>query len=112
MWGGSNFYFLDASTALNQAFESFNIAAPADPYAAVILAYVYVPQLSSFAVSADLQYGKPIANPPILKNFTSIPPLQSTLRLDSLSNFTLEFNNSNPGGFRSVPLTNNVIILK
>jgi len=93
---------MDASAALIQAFESFNVAAPTDPYAAVILAYVYVQQLSTFAISADYQYGKPVANPPILKNFTAIPPVSSALRLDSLSNFTLEFNHSNSGGFRSV----------
>jgi hypothetical protein len=102
MWGGSNLYFLDAEPALNQAFEDFNINAASDPYAAVILVYVYIQSLKTYAMALDLEYGKPFVNPPILHNFTAVTPIQSTMRITNLTDLTLEFNNSNPGGFRSV----------
>ncbi len=100
MWGGSTFHFLDAEPAMHQAFEDFNINVPSDPYAGVILAYAYVQSRDFFAMVGDYQYGKPVENPPILKNFTAITPIQSTLRLTNLTDLTVEFNNSNPGGNR------------
>jgi hypothetical protein len=112
MWGGSTFQFMDKQAAVNQAFESFNIAAPTDPYAALIVAYVYLQSADMFGVSVDLEYGKPIATPPIFQNFTAITPIQSTLRITNLVNLTVEFNNSNPGGFRSVSQSFSMQFLK
>jgi len=78
-----------------------NINAPSDPFAAVILAIAYVQAEDIFIIASDLQYGKPIANPPILSNFTDAPgAIASTLRVTNLTGLTNEFNNSNPGGFR------------
>lgn len=78
-----------------------NINAPSDPYAAVILAYAYVQSIDTYVIASDLQYGKPVANPPILQNFTSVPgAIASTLRITNLTGLTDEFNNSNPGGYR------------
>jgi hypothetical protein len=101
LWGGSITYTIGSSSAINKAFENFNINAPKDNYAAVIVAYAYVTQLSTWLIAADFDYGKPVVNPPILQNFTAITPqLVSTMRLTTLSDLTVEFNNSNPGGFR------------
>lgn len=78
-----------------------NINAPSDPYAAVILAYAYVQIEDVFIIASDLEYGKPVANPPILANFTAVPnAIGSTLRVTNLTGLTNEFNNSNPGGYR------------
>lgn len=52
-------------------------------------------------IASDLQYAKPIPNPVILQNFTSVAgAIASTLRVVDLAILTVEFNNSNPGGFR------------
>ena len=89
------------ATALNSAFYYMNINAPSDPYAAVILAYAYVQSLGMFVIASDLQYGKPVVNPPILQNFTAVPgAIADTLSIVNLTDLTVEFNNSNPGGFR------------
>lgn len=103
MWGGSNTYLESANTttALNEAFESFNVNAPEDPYAALILAYAYVQELGLWIQALDLQYGKPVADPPIFDNFTAVPgAIESTLAITNLTSLTLAFNASNPGGFR------------
>ncbi|KAM0263967.1 hypothetical protein ACHAQJ_001002 [Trichoderma viride] len=103
LWAGSNtfLYTNETATAINNAFYYLGINAPSDPYAQVIIAYAYAQSEDVFVIASDLQYAKPVANPPILQNFTSIPgAIASTLRIVDLSNLTVEFNNSNPGGFR------------
>lgn len=103
LWAGSETYIYDNITAaaLNSAFYHMNTNAPSDPYAAVILAYAYVQAEDIYAIASDLQYGKPVVNPPILSNFTAVPgAIASTLRITNLTGLTQEFNASNPGGFR------------
>ena len=103
LWAGSETYIYtpDAATGLNNAFYWMNINAPSDPYGAVILAYAYVQAYDFFVIASDLEYGKPVVNPPILSNFTAVPgAFESTLRITNLTGLTIEFNSSNPGGFR------------
>ncbi len=102
MWGGFNDYFLSpvTTTALIQAFTEFNANAPSDPYAAVILSAAYVQSIDAYIWAGDYHYGKPVVNPPILQNFTAVPTLSNTMRISNVSDFIIEFNNSNPGGFR------------
>lgn len=103
MWAGSDtfLYTNETAAAINDAFYYLGINAPSDPYAQVIIAYAYAQSEDLFVIASDLQYAKPVVNPPILQNFTSVPgAIASTLRITDLSNLTVEFNNSNPGGFR------------
>jgi hypothetical protein len=88
------------SAPLIQAFSDFNIQAPSDPYAAVILTAAYIQSLDAYIWAGDYHYGKPVVNPPVLQNFTAVPPLSTTMRISNVSDFIIEFNNSNPGGFR------------
>ena len=107
LWAGSNTYiYSDAtSSAVVNAFQNFAVNSPSDPYGQIIIAYAYAAQLGGLAIAVDLQYGKPQANPPIFKNFTSIPgPVASSFSTLTLPDLTQEFNNSNPGGFRYVAL--------
>jgi len=107
LWAGSEtfIYSNDTSTSLNNAFFWLNTNGPSDPFAQVILAYAYVQSLDTYVIVSDLQYGKPVEHPPILQNFTATPgAISSTLRITNLPDLTIEFNNSTPGGFRSVSL--------
>lgn len=103
LWAGSQTFLYTEETvaAVNEAFYNLGINSPSDPYAQVIIAYAYAQSLGVYVIASDLQYGKPEPNPPILQNFTSIPgAVADTLRVVDLSNLTVEFNNTNPGGFR------------
>ncbi|KAK9436350.1 FAD binding domain-containing protein [Metarhizium brunneum] len=103
MWAGSQAFLLtnETATAINNAFYHLAINSPQDPYAQIILAYAYVQSQGVYVIASDLQYGKPTPNPAILNNFTSIKgPVADTLRVTNLTGLTLEFNSSNPGGFR------------
>ena len=104
LWGGSQtfLYSPESAAGLNEAFNWLAINGPADPYAQVILAYAYVQYADMYVIAADLQYGKPVENPPMLQNFTAVQGtvVSDTLRIATLSELTVELNNSNPGGFR------------
>ena len=107
LWAGQNLYLYSDSvaTAANNAFYNFAVNSPSDPYGQVILAYAYSTQLNGYAILVDIQYGKPVVNPPIYKNFTSIPgPIYSSFSNINLPDLTVRFNNSVPGGFRYVNL--------
>lgn len=100
MWGGQTVYTTDNMPALNAALYNFNINHYKDPFAAVIVAYVYIPAEGIFISSVDLEYGKPIADPPILSNFTSVPSIETTARITNLTDLTLELNATQPAGSR------------
>ena len=103
LWAGSRTFLFDNSTAsaINKAFTTFGVSSPQDPYAQVILAYAYAQSLGVYVAVTDLQYGKPTPYPPILKNFTDISgAVADTLRITDLPSLTVEFNSSNPDGFR------------
>jgi FAD/FMN-containing dehydrogenase len=105
LWAGSEtfIYTPETAAAINDAFYYLGINAPSDPYAQVITAYAYAQSVDAYIIASDLQYGKPDANPPILQNFTAIQgAVASTLRIVDQANLTVEFNNTNPGGFRYV----------
>lgn len=105
LWAGFDTYLYSDETSASfiDAMYWLNINSPSDPYAQVILAYVYAPSVGGYAMAPSLQYGKPVEKPPILQNFTSIPgAVASTLRITNLPDLTVEFNASNPGGFRYV----------
>lgn len=109
MWAGSQTFINTPSTskAINKAFEDFAIKSPEDDFAQIITAYAYAQQQGIYVIASDLQYGKPIANPPILQNFTSIPgAIFDTLRVVDLPTLTQEFNATNPYGFRYVTQKN------
>ncbi|KAJ5525113.1 hypothetical protein N7494_011763 [Penicillium frequentans] len=91
----------ETAAAINDAFYYLGVNAPSDPYAQVITAYAYAQSVDTYIIASDLQYGKPVANPPILQNFTAVQgAIASTLRIVDQANLTIEFNNTNPGGFR------------
>jgi hypothetical protein len=100
MWGGQFAYTQDKMPGLIQAFHDFNINHYQDPQAAVILAYVYFAPFQSYLASVDLEYSLPMANPPILNNFTSIPNVGSSARIINLTDLTIELNSTQPGGLR------------
>lgn len=100
MWGGQTVYTVDKVPALNEAFYNFNINHHDDPYGAVIYAYVYTPAFNGYIVSLDLEYGKPEANPAILKNFTSISSLQTSQRITNMTDLAVELNATQPAGLR------------
>lgn len=98
LWGGNVYWSYDNSAALLQALEDFNNNHATDLYGAVILAYGYIPAQDTFLIVSQLEYGKPVVNPPILQNFTKVPSIGGTMRISNLTGLTEEL--FGPPGFR------------
>ncbi|KAK5119980.1 hypothetical protein LTR85_007056 [Meristemomyces frigidus] len=98
MWGGSRVYYINESTPILNAIVEFSNNAPSDPNAALIVAYAYAEGM--YLIAVDLEYDLPEANPTIFEDFETIPHITDTTAVQSLSEITLEFNESNPGGYR------------
>lgn len=96
-------YPITANASIYKAFYNFANNAPKDPDAALITAVALAQGQLIF--SNDYEYAKPVVNPPIFHEFTSIPNITSTMRIASLSDLTRELNMSNPSGFRETYTT-------
>ena len=103
LWDGMTIYPITTNASIYNAFYTFANNATNDPDAALITAAAYVQ--GQYLFSNDYEYTKPIVNPPIFYEFTSIPNITSTMRITSLSDLTTELNASNPGGFRETYTT-------
>lgn len=99
-WGGMILYDDSTSPQLLKAFANLNKAIDFDEYAALILSFSYVSSFG-FIVSANMEYTRPVANPPTFRPFTSIQPqFSSTMRISNQTDFTTEFVQSQPNGRR------------
>ena len=101
-WGGVVYYPITTAPQQITAFYDFAQDPDYDEYTAVIQSFGFSGSQGSAAVNG-LYYTKPQANPLKLQPFTAIQPqLASTLRIDSLLNFTVERGSNSPDGLRLV----------
>lgn len=100
MWGGTTTSNATELPAAIEALANLNINHASDPFAAVFLAYFYLPSIGSSLVSFTLDYGKPVINPPIFHNFTEIPAISADLRIATLTSLINATAESQPSGLR------------
>ncbi|KAK8171823.1 hypothetical protein BKA80DRAFT_196228 [Phyllosticta citrichinensis] len=100
MWGGGQLHKIDQRSPIIEAFAQFGAHGEQDPKAGLILSFAWA--AGDYFAKLDMQYADPVSSsPPVFENFTSIPdPLSNTTMIRTLSNLTLEFNESNPSGLR------------
>lgn len=99
-WGGSILYDDSASPQLLEAFVDLNKAVGFDEYAALILSFSYV-SATGFVAAGNIEYTKPVVNPPTFQPFTSIQPQYfNTMRISKQTDFTNEFIQFQPNGRR------------
>lgn len=103
LWGGMRFHAPSASPPLLTALNNFATANPGDLDAALIVAFALFN--GSYTASTDLEYAKPLPNPPIFEEFLSVESLSSTLRVTSLTDLAMELKAVNPSGFREIYMT-------
>lgn len=101
--GGTTIHPITANASIYKAFYNFANNAPNDPDAALITAAALAQ--GQYIFSNDYEYAKPVVNPPIFHEFTSIPNITDTMRIASMSELARELNASNPAGFRETYTT-------
>ncbi|KAK8074611.1 oxidoreductase FAD-binding protein [Apiospora hydei] len=89
-WGGSIISDSSHIDELFQAFESFTGSPDYDPYATNILNLIWQPATDSWMTLQSPSYTKRQANPPVLRNFSSVPSLVNTMRISNSTDFANE----------------------
>lgn len=98
IWGALLAYLPKyTSTVLNATYQ-YALNAPSDSNAALIAAFAYSDGL--WLAVADLEYALPVENPAIFETYLNTPSLEDMMAIKALSEITLEFDASNPGGLR------------
>lgn len=103
-WGGKIVYD-DSTSPLLKAFSELNKAVGFDEYAALILSFTDVASTGFFA-SANIEYTKPVPNPPAFQPFTLLQPqFTNSMRIFNQTDFTTEFIEFQPNGSRYAVLS-------
>lgn len=101
-WGGTILYPGAVTPQLLNSFATLNDPIAFDEYAALIFSFTYTTAYGFLAV-ANIEYTKPVVNPPVFHGFTSVQPqLMNSMRISNQTDFTTEFVGTQPNGRRSV----------
>lgn len=100
LWGG--FIEYDASTGDEQiaAFVNFSQAATYDEYSSLISTFSYSSAILGSVVTTNLEYTKPVVNPPVFQEILSIPSLKSTMRITNMTDLSAETQELQAAGSR------------
>lgn len=105
MWGGMAYHSMDHNVTLNDAFFNFADAAHEDPDAQAYLAFCWVKDYESYVIMSEVTYARAVEYPEVLKPFTDVPAMSTTVRLRNMTDLALEMNATNPNGMRQVWMT-------
>ncbi|KAH7417948.1 hypothetical protein BKA64DRAFT_183691 [Cadophora sp. MPI-SDFR-AT-0126] len=97
-WGGAVVHPISAKNESLAAFAKFTGQENYDVYGALIHTYSWSAANGGWIIANNIEYTKPIVNPPVFQEFMAIQPQYvSTMRISNLSDFTLEIAASNAG---------------
>ena len=98
IWGGSFVSTMEYNATLLDALSHFADNAPEDVDAGTWVAFAYANGMEDWIISTELTQAKGVVDPPILREFTAVPNVHSTLRLTNMTSLAYELNASNPNG--------------
>lgn len=105
LWGGLTIVPIALNQSVYKAYYDFNANAAQDPAAHLIVALSCAPGLihgQTCFFTNFYVYAKPVINPPIFHNFTTLPNITSDARITTLSNLTAELATQQPYGSREL----------
>jgi hypothetical protein len=100
MWGGVLVATIDHNETLLDALVSYAYNSPQDFDGAAFTAFAYNKQHGMYMASSELVYTLPVEYPEILKNFTDVPNIHSTLRKSNMTDLAKEIQQTCLNGFR------------
>lgn len=98
LWGGQRLHSISTNTSIFAAFNNFATNSDTDVDAALIASAVFYE--GEYLYALDVEYAKPLVNPPIFHEFSDIPSFSSSMRITNLTDLTTELNVVNPNSFR------------
>ncbi|KAH8596633.1 FAD binding domain-containing protein [Bisporella sp. PMI_857] len=100
LWRGRLTWTYDKTPEVLKALSDFTQNHAEDVDATLFVAVGYLAIAGGFATVAELEYGKPVINPPILQPFTNISSVAYTSTISNLTQLTIDQLENNPSGFR------------
>jgi FAD/FMN-containing dehydrogenase len=102
LWGGIVFHDLNTKDEQIAAFVNFSQAENYDVYSSLIttFSYSHLGSEGVFSVATNMEYTKPVADPPVFQSIASIPSLQSTMRITNMTDLSTETQLLQQPGFR------------
>jgi hypothetical protein len=91
--------------SINDLFETFQNASleiEKDPFAHILMAFVYVTDVNLYMGCSLAHYTKHIGGPEVFKNYNKLPHIYTSLRNATLRDFGLEDMKFNSPGYRYV----------
>jgi hypothetical protein len=101
MMGGNEIYTFDKYDAVLEAMQKFTDNTE-QLDAASFSAFSYYQAYDTFLVVVQLVQSEPEMHPPIFDDFKAIEAMSSSLRIDRMSNLTLELQHMTPHGGRNI----------
>ena len=92
-----------ATQALLSAFNNFISVNPADPDAALILAFVLYN--GSYVASTDIEYAQPIVSPAVFEEFMKVESEVDEMGINDMATFAEQLRAVNPSGKREIYTT-------
>lgn len=105
LWGGLVFHDLSTRDEHIAAFVNFSQAETYDIYSSLITTFSYSRSGSegTYTVATNMEYTKPVVNPPVFQSISSIPSLASTMRITNMTDLSTETQSLQQPGFRYAP---------
>lgn len=100
LWGGEVIHPFSTANEQIVALAAFNDPAAYDEFSSLIVTFAYSGAANFSAVVNNMEYTKPIADPPVFHSMSSLPSLSSTQRITNVSDLVAETEINDPNGSR------------
>lgn len=101
LWGGEVVRPYETAEQQIVALAAFNDPVAYDEFASLLTTFAYSGADDLQVVVNDMEYTKPLANPPVFQNLTSLLAYSSTQRITTMSDLAAEAQANDPNGLRS-----------
>ncbi|KAI0970126.1 hypothetical protein F4678DRAFT_437622 [Xylaria arbuscula] len=105
IWGGEVIRPIETMAEQITALAAFCNPNGYDEFAALLVTFAYSSDLDLQVVVNDIEYTKPVVNPPVFQAFKNMTALSSTQRITNMSDLAVEAEVNYPNGFRQSSTT-------
>ncbi|KAI0414251.1 hypothetical protein F5X98DRAFT_349821 [Xylaria grammica] len=109
LWGGQVVRPYETANKQMAALAAFNDPERYDTYASLITTFAYSGAQDLQVVVNNMEYTKPVANPPVFSKLDSMSALSSTQRVTNMSDLAAETEGNDASGFRQASATLTIV---
>ncbi|KAH9211970.1 hypothetical protein DL95DRAFT_436978 [Leptodontidium sp. 2 PMI_412] len=103
IWGGQSFYLMNPAEQAAQntvLYEQWDRYSQSDKYAQFVGTLTWSTEIDAYVFHTMLAYTKPVPEPPVFRQFTSLPSFKSSNAIRNLTGFYDEVRGMNERGMR------------